>query len=90
MLAARAGLKVLLVGDRVRLHAELGKYDDGAALPLEIVDAPDVIGMDEHASDVRGRKDASINVANTCSSGRAAPVPWSAWATAGPAWRVRC
>ena len=61
--AARAGVKVLLVGERVRLHAELSKYPGASALPLEIVDAPDVIGMDEHASDVRGRTEASINVA---------------------------
>ncbi|GAA4019276.1 phosphate acyltransferase PlsX [Deinococcus rubellus] len=61
--AARAGVRVMLVGDRVKLHAELSKYPGAAGLPLEVVDAPDVIGMDEHASDVRGRKDASINVA---------------------------
>ena len=62
VLAARAGVSVLLVGDRVELHAELGKYPGSAGLPLEVVDAPDVIGMDEHASDVRGRTEASINV----------------------------
>ncbi len=61
--AARAGVSVLLVGDQVKLHAELGKFPGAATLPLDVVDAPDVIGMDEHASDVRGRKDASINVA---------------------------
>ncbi|GGR12303.1 phosphate acyltransferase PlsX [Deinococcus ruber] len=73
--AARAGVKVLLVGDRVRLHAELGRYEDSASLPLEIVDAPDVIGMDEHASDVRGRREASINVANgLVKEGRASAV----------------
>ncbi|AWN22112.1 phosphate acyltransferase PlsX [Deinococcus irradiatisoli] len=61
--AAKAGVKVLLVGDQVKLHAELGKHPGAGALPLEVVDAPDVIGMDEHASDVRGRREASINVA---------------------------
>ncbi|CAM3452381.1 phosphate acyltransferase PlsX [Deinococcus saxicola] len=62
VLAARAGVSVLLVGERVALHAELGKYPGSAALPLEIVDAPDVIGMDEHAAGVRSRSGASINV----------------------------
>lgn len=60
--AARSGVPVLLVGDRAALQAALG----GAAskLPVEIVDAADVIGMSEHAADVRARRDASINVAN--------------------------
>jgi phosphate acyltransferase len=72
---ARTGLSVLLVGDRVKLHAELGRYPGSSALPLEIVDAADVIGMDEHASDVRGRKEASINVANRLvKEGRASAV----------------
>lgn len=60
--AAKAGVPVLLVGDRVKLHAELGKHAGSSSLPLEVVDAPDVIGMDEHATDVRGRPQASINV----------------------------
>lgn len=60
--AARAGVSVLLVGERVKLHAELGKYEGISQLPLEVVDAPDVIGMDDHASDVRRRPQASINV----------------------------
>ena len=73
--AAKSGLSVLLVGDRVKLHAELGRYPGSSALPLEIVDAPDVIGMDEHASDVRGRREASINVANRLvKEGRASAV----------------
>lgn len=60
--AAKAGVPVLLVGDRVKLHAELGKHAGSGHLPLDVVDAPDVIGMDEHATDVRGRPQASINV----------------------------
>ena len=60
--AAQAGVSVLLVGDRVKLHAELGKHPGSSRLPLEVVEAPDVIGMDEHASDVRSRTGASINV----------------------------
>ncbi|WP_420594712.1 phosphate acyltransferase PlsX [Deinococcus sp.] len=61
--AAKAGVRVMLIGDPVKLHAELGQHPGAAQLPLEIVAASDVIGMDEHASDVRGRKEASINVA---------------------------
>lgn len=60
--AAQAGVSVLLVGDRVKLHAELGQHAGSSRLPIEVVDAPDVIGMDEHASDVRSRTGASINV----------------------------
>ncbi len=60
--AARAGVSVLLVGDRVKLHAELGKHTGSSALPIDVVDAPDVIGMNEHATDVRSRPQASINV----------------------------
>lgn len=73
--AAKSGLSVLLVGDRVKLHAELGKHAGASALPLDIVEASDVIGMDEHASDVRSRRDASINVANRLvKEGRASAV----------------
>lgn len=60
--AARAGISVLLVGDRVGLHAELGKHQGIAQLPLEIIEATDVISMNDHASDVRGRTGASINI----------------------------
>ncbi|MFC4424805.1 phosphate acyltransferase PlsX [Deinococcus navajonensis] len=60
--AARTGVRVLLVGDRVVLHAELGKYPGSSKLPIDVIESTDVIGMDEHASDVRGRTGASINV----------------------------
>ncbi|MBZ9753392.1 phosphate acyltransferase PlsX, partial [Deinococcus sp. HMF7604] len=73
--AARAGVSVLLVGHRVALHAELGKHAGSAGLPIEVVDAPDVIGMDEHASDVRRRTGASISVATRLvKEGRACAV----------------
>lgn len=62
--AARAGVRLLLVGDPVRLHAELGAHGDTSGLPLELVPASDAISMEEHASDVRGRPEASINVAS--------------------------
>ncbi|MXV20104.1 phosphate acyltransferase PlsX [Deinococcus xianganensis] len=73
--AARAGVAVILVGDRVKLHAELGRHAGSAALPIEVVEATDVIGMDEHASDVRSRTQASINVASRLvKDGRASAV----------------
>lgn len=75
VMAARQGVPLLLVGERVRLHAELGKHGDISGLPIDIVDAPDVIGMEEHASDVRGRREASINVATRLvKEGRTAAV----------------
>ncbi|GGL06388.1 phosphate acyltransferase PlsX [Deinococcus radiotolerans] len=73
--AARAGVSVILVGDRVKLHAELGRHAGSASLPVEVVEATDVIGMDEHASDVRSRTQASINVASRLvKEGRASAV----------------
>ena len=73
--AARAGVPVILVGDRVKLHADLGRHAGSASLPIEVVEATDVIGMDEHASDVRSRTQASINVASRLvKDGRASAV----------------
>jgi len=57
--AARAGAQVVLVGDAPTLEAALAER--GGTLP--IVHAGDVIAMDEHATDVRRRKDASVVVA---------------------------
>ncbi|WP_261663318.1 phosphate acyltransferase PlsX [Deinococcus sp. Marseille-Q6407] len=73
--AARAGVSVLLVGREPQIHAELAKHEGSASLPLRVIDAPDVIGMDEHARDVRSRRDASINVCTRLvKEGRAAAV----------------
>lgn len=59
LLAAGEGIPVVLVGDRERLEHELaGKNTE--ALPLSVHHAADVITMNDHASDVRGRKDSSI------------------------------
>ncbi len=57
--AARDGHGVVLVGDEPRLRALLAER--GGDLPIE--HAADVIGMSEHATDVRRRKDASVVVA---------------------------
>ena len=64
VLAARDGLDVLLVGREAAVRAELAKYADSARLPLEVVDAPEVVGMDEHpAAAVRRKRNSSIVVA---------------------------
>jgi glycerol-3-phosphate acyltransferase PlsX len=64
VLAARDGLDVLLVGQEAAVRAELAKYPDATRLPLEVVDAPEVVGMDEHpAAAVRRKKNSSIVVA---------------------------
>jgi phosphate acyltransferase len=56
--AAKEGVPVVLVGDRSRLEAALARR--GGDLPIE--HAPDVIGMEEHATDVRRRKESSVVV----------------------------
>jgi glycerol-3-phosphate acyltransferase PlsX len=57
--AANEGERVLLVGDEGRLSPLLRAH----GVALEIVHAPDVIGMEESASDVRRRRESSIAVA---------------------------
>ena len=58
-LAAAQGVAVVLVGQRAALEPELARQ--GVRLP--VVEAASVIGMDEHAMDVRRRKDSSVMVA---------------------------
>jgi phosphate acyltransferase len=62
VLAARElGVRILLVGPRRELEGKLGK--DAAALPIEVVDATQVIEMDEHpANAVRQKSDSSMVV----------------------------
>lgn len=57
--AARDGVPVVLVGDEATLRAAL----DERGADLEVVHAADVIGMDEHAAEVRRRREASVMVA---------------------------
>lgn len=63
VLAARElGIPVTLVGPRDIIAAELARHDH-RALPLDVVDAPDVIGMAEHPVEaIRRRPGASMNV----------------------------
>ncbi|MER3442667.1 MAG: phosphate acyltransferase PlsX [Meiothermus sp.] len=58
VMAAKEGVPVVLVGQKAALEAELAKHS--ATLP--VVDTPDFIRMEDHATDVRKRKEASINV----------------------------
>ena len=61
--AARAGTPVLLVGREAAVRAQLATYPDAAALPLEVLNAPEVVEMHEHpANAVRQKKGASIVV----------------------------
>ncbi len=59
LLAAREGVPVVLVGDPERLRTEL--QSAGGELP--IVPAREVIGMHDAATEVRRKREASINVA---------------------------
>jgi len=56
--AAAEGLNVVLVGDEAALRPAVG-----GASGVEVVHAPDVISMDDHAADVRRRRDSSVMVA---------------------------
>ncbi|MEZ4630589.1 MAG: phosphate acyltransferase PlsX [Deinococcales bacterium] len=53
-----AGIPVILVGDEARLKDELSRLNQKHSLSIH--HASDVIGMHDHASDVRRRKDSSI------------------------------
>jgi glycerol-3-phosphate acyltransferase PlsX len=59
--AAGDGLPITLVGDEQILRAEVSRQGgSGPGRALEIVHAADVIGMEEHALDVRRRRDSSV------------------------------
>jgi phosphate acyltransferase len=62
--ARHASTAIVLVGPVDRLAAELGRHADAARLPIRLVNAPDVIGMDESpAIGLRRKPRASIRVA---------------------------
>ena len=54
--AARKGLPVILVGPEARVREELARHRAGAKLPLEVLDAPEVIEMDDHPGQAMRRK----------------------------------
>ncbi len=61
--AAREGLGILLVGDEVRVRAELDKVGAPTTSTLEIVHAPDIITMEDSPSKaIRQKTEASMPV----------------------------
>lgn len=62
--AARQGVAIALVGRRAAIAPALAAHPDASTLDVEIVEAPDVIGMDEApARALRRKPEASIRVA---------------------------
>ena len=61
--AREDGLALLLVGARAVLEDELARFPEVDSLSIRILDAPDVVGMDEPALAVRRRPRASVRVA---------------------------
>lgn len=73
-LAAEAGIPILLVGRSERLERELRRISRRPG-GLELVDAPEVVEMDEPASSVRRRRDSSLaRCAQLVHEGRAAAM----------------
>jgi glycerol-3-phosphate acyltransferase PlsX len=74
--AARKGLPVVLVGPEARVREELARHHAGQALPLELVDAPEVVEMDDHPGQaMRRKKRNSIRVCfELVKEGRAAAM----------------
>ena len=64
ILAARHfNVRVLLVGREEQLRTELAHHPTAANLPIEVVNATEVIGMDEKAAiAVRSKRDSSMRV----------------------------
>ncbi|HLW55694.1 MAG TPA: phosphate acyltransferase PlsX [Candidatus Angelobacter sp.] len=57
------GVRVLLVGPEERLRQELAAHPTAAGLPVDVVNATQVIGMDEKpVQAVRSKKDSSMHV----------------------------
>jgi glycerol-3-phosphate acyltransferase PlsX len=71
--AARKGLPVLLVGPEARVREELARHHAGRGLPIEVVNATEVVEMHDHPGQaMRRKKDNSIRVCfDLVRSGRA-------------------
>lgn len=62
--ATVAGYRVVLVGQETVIRAGFARHDAAVTKSIEVIDAADVVGMDEHAAQaVRAKRGASINVA---------------------------
>jgi glycerol-3-phosphate acyltransferase PlsX len=74
--ARHLDVRILLVGSRARVHAALDSHADWKRLDIHVVEAPDVIGMDESpVTALRRKPGASIRVAAACvADGRAAAL----------------
>jgi glycerol-3-phosphate acyltransferase PlsX len=61
--AARKGLPVVLVGPEARVRDELARHHAGKALPIEVVNASEVVEMHDHPGQaMRRKRDNSIRV----------------------------
>jgi phosphate acyltransferase len=67
---------VILVGQKDRIDAELARHPDAESLPIEVMDAPHVVGMHESpAAALRRKPSSSIRVAvDAVANGSAAAV----------------
>jgi phosphate acyltransferase len=74
--AARKGLAVILVGPEARLREELARAGASPSLPIELHNATEWVGMDDHPGQaMRRKKDNSIRVCfELVSSGRASAM----------------
>ena len=73
--AREDGLALTLVGARTVLEDELARFPEVASLSIGILDAADVVGMDEPAMAARRRLGASVRVAaEAVASGEAAAL----------------
>ncbi len=80
--ARRLRLGLTLVGDRAAIERELTRHRDAGHLDLELVEAPEVIGMAESpAAALRHKPRASIRVATAAVAGGQAAALFSAGST---------
>jgi glycerol-3-phosphate acyltransferase PlsX len=64
VLAARQGIEVVLAGRREAIAAALARHPGAADLSIDVIDADDVVGMEEPASCVlRDKRRASVRAA---------------------------
>lgn len=60
---ARArGTGIILVGIEDQVRRELARHGDLSGLPIEVVHASEVVGMEEHTMAVKAKKDSSLMV----------------------------
>src|ERR1035438_2724083 len=60
--ARHHGIRVLLVGPEDRLRTDLGRYPGARRLPIEVVNASEVITMEDKVEAIRAKRDSSIRV----------------------------